>query len=152
MRKGFTLLELLIVIIIIGVLAVIALTQFADLSERARTGEAKEVINGIRTAQAVHREDTGGYAGSFTDLEQYIATPPTDNCANSHWFRYVLSNSSCDGVTGTPCYSVSATRCTSGGKNPDYRGTTNIPRVYFAENASGGQCRTQFIAGRQSNW
>jgi len=150
MRKGFTLLELLIVIIIIGVLAVIALTQFADLSERARTGEAKEVINGIRTAQAVYREDTGTFAQQFTDLAQYINVPPTGACAESHWFVYTLGTNCPAGGTA-PCYSVTADRCQTGGKSPNYSGT-NRPQVYFAEDSTGRQERTQTLAGRTSNW
>jgi prepilin-type N-terminal cleavage/methylation domain-containing protein len=40
-KKGFTLLELIVVIVIIGVLATLGLTQYASMVERGRSAEAK---------------------------------------------------------------------------------------------------------------
>ncbi|MFA5388246.1 MAG: prepilin-type N-terminal cleavage/methylation domain-containing protein [Candidatus Omnitrophota bacterium] len=49
-KKGFTLLELLIVVIILGVLASIALPQYTATIEKARSGEAVINIGAIRVA------------------------------------------------------------------------------------------------------
>jgi len=54
MRKGFTLIEVLIVVIILGILATIALPQFNKVVERARTSEAITNIGAIRTALAIY--------------------------------------------------------------------------------------------------
>jgi prepilin-type N-terminal cleavage/methylation domain-containing protein len=51
MRKGFTLLELLIVIIIIGILAVFALPQMFQATDRAREARAVHILGEVRNAQ-----------------------------------------------------------------------------------------------------
>lgn len=49
-RKGFTLLEMLIVVIIIGVLAAIAMPQYIGTLEKSRSSEALTNIGTIRTS------------------------------------------------------------------------------------------------------
>ncbi|MBU0504178.1 MAG: prepilin-type N-terminal cleavage/methylation domain-containing protein, partial [Candidatus Omnitrophica bacterium] len=49
MKRGFTLLELMIVIIIVGVLATLGITQYQTAIERARGAEARQVISQLRS-------------------------------------------------------------------------------------------------------
>ena len=65
MRKGFTLLELLIVIIIIGILAVFALQQFFQTADTAKQAKARQVLGEIRSSQVLCRGLTGGYIAAF---------------------------------------------------------------------------------------
>ncbi len=51
MKRGFTLLELIIVIVVIGLLASIGVTEYFKVVERSRGSEAKSVLGSIRTAQ-----------------------------------------------------------------------------------------------------
>ena len=65
MKKGFTLIELMIVIAIIGILAAVAIPMYADYTRRARTSEVAGNLREIAKSQIAYREDpsTGsGYA------------------------------------------------------------------------------------------
>lgn len=119
MKKGFTLLELMVVIIIIGVLATLGVMQYQSAIERARGAEARQVIGQLRTqCAAYYMQDPAGVGtGDCNDDNLGIGTeipgPGTANCGGTHFFAYSSSPAAPDGVV------LTADRCTSGGKNPD---------------------------------
>ena len=51
MKKGFTLLELIIVVIVIGILVSIALPKFITVTEKARAADGFAVLGTMRSAQ-----------------------------------------------------------------------------------------------------
>lgn len=123
MKKGFTLVELVVVILIVGILASLALTQYGAMIERSRGAEAKAILGTLRKYAATHYMEFGGLGaiggtstaqGDFSDAKSNIGTGSDQipsACALSHYFQYSISGSS-------PSITMTATRCASGGKLP----------------------------------
>lgn len=63
-QKGFTLIELMIVIAIIGILAVIALPAYQDYTARAQVSEAFSLAEGQKSAVIEYFADKGAYPDS----------------------------------------------------------------------------------------
>ena len=105
MRKGFTLIELIVVIIIVGILASVGMTQYTKVVEKGRGAEARLILGSLRTAEIAENMENGAYQ---TVANLGVSAPTA--CAATHYFSY-----SCAAASGT----CTATRCTSGGKTPD---------------------------------
>ncbi|PKM31979.1 MAG: pilin [Gammaproteobacteria bacterium HGW-Gammaproteobacteria-11] len=67
MQKGFTLIELMIVVAIIGILAAIALPAYQDYTGRAQASEPLSATAGLRADIAVYSAENGGVAGVDAD-------------------------------------------------------------------------------------
>jgi len=60
-KKGFTLIELMIVVAIIGILAAIAIPKFADLINKSKEGATKGALSSVRGALQVYYGDNEGW-------------------------------------------------------------------------------------------
>ena len=67
-QKGFTLIELMIVVAIIGILAAVALPAYQDYTIRARTSELMLAASSARTAVTEAAQGINGMAGSGSGL------------------------------------------------------------------------------------
>ena len=111
--RGFTLLELIMVIIIIGVLATLGFAQYAAMIEKSRGGEARQTISTLRSHLSAKNYEglgavtiTGGNLGIVAGM-----IPPT--CTVTNYFSYAV-----DAACSTTACTFTATRCTASGKNP----------------------------------
>jgi len=75
MRKGFTLLELIIVVVIIGILASLAIPQYMATVERSRAAEGVVLIGAVRRSNMRYRAEHGTYTTTETRLDYIIETP-----------------------------------------------------------------------------
>jgi prepilin-type N-terminal cleavage/methylation domain-containing protein len=73
-QKGFTIIELIVVILLLGILTATALPRFLDVTDSAHTAVVDAVLGGLATGNALFRaawvaggEDTAAATGEFGD-------------------------------------------------------------------------------------
>ena len=67
-KKGFTLIELMIVVAIIGILAAIAIPNFMNYQCKAKQSEAKSSLGSIRVAQEAYFAEHDSYSTTQDDI------------------------------------------------------------------------------------
>jgi len=74
-RKGFTLIELMIVVVILGLLATLLIPRIMDRPEEARRMKAKADIKTIESALKLYKLDSGIYPTTEQGLEALLKKP-----------------------------------------------------------------------------
>jgi general secretion pathway protein G len=73
--RGFTLIELMIVVVILGLLATIVMPRILDRPEQARRMKAKVDIRSIESALGLFKTDTGRFPTTSEGLEVLVSDP-----------------------------------------------------------------------------
>jgi general secretion pathway protein G len=86
--RGFTLLELMVVIVIIGVLAALVATNVLPRIGQARVTAAKTDITSIANALKIYKLDNGRYPTTDQGLQALVTKPTTGTIPNG-WKGYL---------------------------------------------------------------
>jgi len=76
--KGFTLIELAIVIVIIGILAAVAIPRFTDMTAEARKAQRQSIATSLKSAYAIYLAKNSGSAPSWNTLKDYLQDLPNN--------------------------------------------------------------------------
>ena len=95
-KKGFTLIELMIVIAIIGFLAAVAIPQFSNMRKKSMNASAKLALRNLKVAQESFWMDFNIYANKIGDLVSWYVPEENvkihilagDNESWSAWSQY----------------------------------------------------------------
>lgn len=95
-RKGFTLIELMVVVIIVLVLAGIAVPVYMHYIQEGKKSEAYAVIDSVVAGALTYFQRNNTYVGGT--MTNFLAQDDVDN---ADYFTYALSNLAATGFTVT---------------------------------------------------
>jgi prepilin-type N-terminal cleavage/methylation domain-containing protein len=99
LRRGFTLIELMIVVAIIGLLAVIAVPKFASLVRKSNEASTKAGLGSLRSALTIYHSNTDGeyptdHLECLLGSGFYLARIPKCDLPPYHVVTTAISNNS----------------------------------------------------------
>ena len=77
-NKGFTIIEILVVIVILGILGTLLVPKFLDKPDEARVTKAKMDIRAIESALKIYKLENGVYPTTNQGLQALVEKPDTD--------------------------------------------------------------------------
>jgi type IV pilus assembly protein PilA len=134
LEKGFTLIELMIVVAIIGVLAAVAIPAYQDYLGRAQVSEAVSLMGGAKAPISEYIADRGSLPGDITEAVGTTAGKYTNGIA----------------LTGNATVMTLTATMKTVGVNPAVQGSTVLlisPDGARTWNCSVGTILTKYVPG-----
>jgi type IV pilus assembly protein PilA len=75
-KRGFTLIEMMIVVVIVGVLATLAVVGYRKIVQSSHVAEATGMVQNIRVAQEAYKSETQLYANISKSLTDFYPAAP----------------------------------------------------------------------------
>jgi len=91
-RKGFTLVELMVVVIIVGILASVAIPLYRTNVKKAMATEGSSLLGSVLTSERVYKAENATFSDTNADLS-------VDATGNKYFTSYTLSDVSATGFT-----------------------------------------------------
>ena len=115
-KKGFTLIELMIVVAIIGILAAIAIPNFLKFQAKSKQSEAKSNLGAIYTGQIAYLGETNSY-GDFIGINWAPSGNPRYHYTLGGTYGWTTTDNVNRGATtgtnpGTPVWTGNLTKAT----------------------------------------
>ena len=122
--KGFTLIELMIVVAIIGILSAIAIPKFADLIRKSNEGATKGNLGAVRSAMSIYYGEQEGWyptadPGPILTMESGKYLKEVPNCNTPPYFGKTASFSvAATSITNTGAWGYADDRTATGAMKP----------------------------------
>lgn len=115
MEKGFTLIEMMIVVAIVGIIAAIAYPSYQDSIMRSQRADAQTTLSSLASVQERYytQQAPATYAADFKTLvDNSLASGTTQIPSNEDLYTITLSNAGCSstigGKTVYSCFTLTA--------------------------------------------
>jgi type IV pilus assembly protein PilA len=125
LQKGFTLVELMVVIVIVGILSAVALPKFLSQTEKAKGTEAKTLISGFL------KEAAAAYVEGASTVTTLLGAPPAGNCpVATKYFAFACTE---DSGLGTVTVTATGTAESGSLSAKTFKGVITLPtnRIVF---------------------
>ncbi|MEM6581878.1 MAG: type IV pilin protein [Pseudomonadota bacterium] len=129
--RGFTLIEVIIVVVVVSVLMAIGLPAYENSVQKSRRADAKSALMDAANRQEKHMLDQGTYTDDMEELGF------GDDPLESEEGYYTVDAVACTGGTLARCYVLTANPATGSPQTDDLRCTQFVLESNGSKTASG---------------